>query len=114
MAPELDHGHPFSAAADIYSLGITAVEVLTGSRSVTALDGARIPLELREFIKRMSSPSPGNRPTAIEVVESMRHLVKLPDPPAESKRSGVGAALVGAGVGVVIAALLVGMLSSRK
>ncbi|MCB9893345.1 MAG: serine/threonine protein kinase [Planctomycetes bacterium] len=114
MAPELDHGHPFSAAADVYSLGITAVEVLTGSRSVTALGGARIPPELREYIKKMSSPSAGDRPTAVEVVESMRQFVKLPDPPAESKRSGAGAALVGAGVGVVIAALLIGLLSSRK
>lgn len=114
MAPELDHGYPFTAAADIYSLGITAVEVLTGSRSLSALDGARVPQELREYIKIMASPAPEVRPSAAHVVESMRHFVNLPDPPVESKRSGARAALVGAGVGVVIAALLVGLLSSRK
>jgi serine/threonine protein kinase len=114
MAPELDHGHPFSPAADIYSLGITAVEVLTGSRSAAALDGARIPQELREYIKIMASPAPEIRPSAAHVVESMRHFVKLPDPPAESKRTGAGTAIAGAGIGVVLLCLVAAFLGSRK
>ena len=63
IAPEVLTGAPFSQAADIYSLGISAVELLAGVRDISKLATTAVPASLRQMILSMVSPLPAQRPT---------------------------------------------------
>jgi serine/threonine protein kinase len=52
MAPELFAKQPYTSASDIYSLGITTCELLTGSRDLDSLSALAIPEPLRKLIQR--------------------------------------------------------------
>ncbi len=65
----------FSAAGDIWSLGVTMVEALTrqlpswpDSQSETALLPAALPAEFGEVVRRCLDRNPANRPTAAELI----------------------------------------------
>jgi len=64
MAPEILRGEPFTKTCDVYSLGVTGLELLVGARDParlrTRLD---IPQQLRELLFQMMSPLAAKRPT---------------------------------------------------
>ena len=67
MAPELSLGKTYSTECDVYSLGITGIELLTGVRNPAKLVGlVEIPQQLREVLLLMSHVRANYRPT-IEV-----------------------------------------------
>lgn len=67
MAPELRDGFPYDSRCDVYSLGITGIEILTGQRNRMALLRADIPSDLRNILWSMTSPDPSFRPSASSV-----------------------------------------------
>ncbi len=110
MAPEIRAGAPFLASADVYSLGITAVELLTGSQNPAAILSAPIPEDLRLLVRRMLAGIASERPGAAEVCDRLlavrRALVvappvmRQPVPSVGNRQSGLAdaigfAALVG-------------------
>jgi serine/threonine protein kinase len=71
IAPELLQGETFSAASDVFSLGVTMHELLAGERPHA---GQRIisgPVEMQNLIQRMIDPNPRNRPTIHETIAGM-------------------------------------------
>ena len=75
MAPELMYGAPYTASADIYSLGITAIELLTGAFDWNALQPVTLPSELYRLLLSMIDSDPGARPSAGEVAGTLQRLL---------------------------------------
>lgn len=95
----------FRAASDIYSLGITVVELLTGTRNVQSRISG--PPEFQTLIASMLCGDVDKRPTARETLQQVRTILRTPTAPqVEAPRSnGLGWLLAGAAV-VVGACLL--------
>ncbi|HNN93767.1 MAG TPA: protein kinase [Pseudomonadota bacterium] len=89
LAPELLHGaKQAQPAADVYSLGVMAIEVLTGSRptgrrllpvneqdlaaGLYTLRGLPLPPALQALLERAISASPDERPAATELAAALR------------------------------------------
>lgn len=86
VAPEIISGAAFEAAADIYSLGVTAIELLTGDRAPAALEPADCPESFRVTVKRMTSAIPAARPDTYALGAQLRALAELREPPAPARR----------------------------
>jgi serine/threonine protein kinase len=78
MAPELYVANPvFTRACDIYSLGMTGIELLTASREIDSLNSAWIfNSELKTLLLRMTRTNPAERPTALEVAQGIKLVEK--------------------------------------
>jgi serine/threonine protein kinase len=88
LSPEQVRGHEVTTSSDVYSLALTLLEALTGSRtyrgSPTEAALARltappvIPDSLsstwRELLEAMTNPDPGGRPSAEDVARTLRRL----------------------------------------
>ena len=72
MAPEVRGEGGAGARSDLYSLGITLCEMLTGERSIDALRVVDRPetAELRNVIEQLTSEDPGARPESARSVAS--------------------------------------------
>jgi serine/threonine protein kinase len=75
IAPELFGGARFHSSADVYSLGIVGVELLSGRTDVIALQTSAAPAPLIAVVLAMVSGLPQARPTAQAVVESLEVLL---------------------------------------
>ncbi|WP_437769001.1 serine/threonine-protein kinase [Sorangium sp. So ce764] len=118
MAPELfTPGAQFSAQADIYSLGVIGVELLTGNVAPASLEVAKAPTELKNLLKRMTSPWALIRPTTTDLIIELGRICEMqppapppPPPPSPPSRPAVsgggGLALLLLGIGGVAAAAL--------
>ncbi len=100
MAPELLSGSPYSPAADIYSLGMTGVCLLTGAPQAGRLPAAGCPPALKEILRAMIDPIPSARPTAGDVLADLRRFLVTPPVPRKApnqylKYVGYAAALAG-------------------
>ena len=91
MAPEQWIGDVVDGAVDIYALGITLFECLTGAppfdgdttellahkhlyQAAPALEGASIPAELSDLVARMLHKFPASRPTPEEVIAALTRI----------------------------------------
>lgn len=82
IAPELGYGAPFTAAADVYSLGVVGAELLTARLDGSALSAAAAPQGLRALLLSMLDYEPARRPKLQRVQETLEQLLKLPSAPA--------------------------------
>ena len=72
IAPELFNGSAFSAAADVFSFGVTCHELLIGVRPIPGQKVTRGPAELRNLIERMLTINPNMRPTINQIIFEMK------------------------------------------
>lgn len=97
FAPEIEEGDEYSASADIYSLGVTVVEVLTGERSTQHLGQVAMPQAMRTLIQAMLSKQPAARPTAAVIAHTLNKLLATPNTvasPAPPPEASDGASLL--------------------
>ena len=107
LSPEQARGAAPGWTADVYSLGLVALEALTGVRafegtmvesiSARLVSDPEIPAGIsaawRDLLSRMTARDPGVRPTALEVVESARAIEReLYAGAGEAVAGGSGAA----------------------
>jgi eukaryotic-like serine/threonine-protein kinase len=67
IAPEIIAGSPFTSQADIYSLGVTALELLTGKLRSPSLP--REQYRLAFLIRGMTSTDPKARPAITKIID---------------------------------------------
>ncbi len=80
IAPEVFNGTAgYHAGADIFSLGVVALELLTGGRVAAELDKAGIPPALRDLVREMLSPDTSKRPNVKAVARRLATIITLPD-----------------------------------
>lgn len=93
IAPELYASHAtFTAACDIYSLGITGIELLTGSKERDSINKAWIVnSELKRMLVRMTSVNPDERPSATEVALNVQAVERQHNAHAKTVLIGLGA-----------------------
>lgn len=93
--PALDQGYTYSWRSDIYALGISLRELLTGKRGRDIYAEFRAPIELRNLIDEMVRLIPQNRPTPREIYQKLQAFIKKPEPVAmETQPIGVGGLLL--------------------
>lgn len=64
IAPEVFAGSEFESACDVYSLGITGIELLTGTvKPLLLMKHQHLPVELRSTLLAMAGPLRAKRPT---------------------------------------------------
>lgn len=103
--PALDKGYAYTWRSDIYALGISLRELLTGNRSRDIYAEFRVPMELRNLIDEMIDPVPQNRPTPRRIYQTLQTFIQKPEPVAvEAQPIGVGG-LIAALAGVALVAL---------
>lgn len=90
IAPEVLQHAQFDQRADIYSLGVIALEFLTGARRIESLDTLQIPADLRHLVRRMLSSDPASRPSTQECFNELNRLVKEPSSPAPTRGESTG------------------------
>ncbi len=104
IAPEVLAGQPFTAAADIYSLGVVALELLTGSRAPGTVLPNTLPESLRRLVGQMLAVRPEGRPDAMTIARRLSDVLAAPvgptAPAPQAAFSGSGALMLLLGVGV--------------
>lgn len=123
IAPEVIMGEPFHPGADIFSLGIVAVELLTTRRDPDGLQQVDAPTGFLTLVRRMTSREMSQRPVVDEALGLLADLLRplrlsasvSPGPsapgssPAKSEapkgKGGLGAVALAVGVGAALAAI---------
>lgn len=78
MAPEIVSGGEYICAADIYSLGVTIIELLTGRRGNRISPSAEVPAALALLLNDMTDADQRRRPT-VEVIGARLYAVLKPE-----------------------------------
>ncbi len=76
MSPEAKAGANFSWESDIWSMGVTAWELLTGSRARKKLNSIRAPRSFLDLVQLMLSRDPDNRPPADSVIQEVLEILR--------------------------------------
>lgn len=96
MAPELYVPNPvFTPGCDIYSLGITGIELITGSRDPKSIHTLWINDDVKKLLLRMTSINPQERPDALTVVNTVRTIIKTYDENFKKVATVAGLGLLG-------------------
>ncbi|MDP2316543.1 MAG: serine/threonine-protein kinase [Pseudomonadota bacterium] len=111
MPPEVQRGGHWTPAGDIYSLGITGIEMLTGSRERAGLRSATCPVWLRDLLLQMTVAELRARPSIQQVGVTVRvnlapkqQVEHRPSPkPKEQTSSGWGWLLGGMAAATALA-----------
>jgi len=74
MAPEVLATGKFSAASDVFALGITGIELLTGSRDPSKLESAQVPSSLKKLLLEMVDTVSSRRPSISTAAAHLRGL----------------------------------------
>ncbi|MEK6287316.1 MAG: serine/threonine-protein kinase [Acidobacteriota bacterium] len=74
IAPELYCGSEFNPKCDIYSLGITGIELITGSKERDSITRPWISGEVKDLLIRMTSSKQEKRPDAEVVADTARTI----------------------------------------
>ena len=127
LAPELWRGGTRTPQTDVWALGVTFFEMVTGRRpfaarepgpladaireaqvgEMTAADGGPVPPAFEALVRRMLSPDPAHRPADADAVLAVLDATVVP-PTATSPRASRWRSRTVAGVAVGVAALLGG------
>ena len=76
MAREILSGGRHTPAADVYSLGITVIELLTGARDRRAALPPSVPPALAALLRRMADDDPLKRPSVRDISASLQALLQ--------------------------------------
>jgi serine/threonine protein kinase len=76
MAREVLAGGRHTPAADVYSLGLTVIELLTGVRDSRAIMPPAVPLALAALLRRMADDDPSKRPSIRDISASLQSLLR--------------------------------------
>lgn len=76
MAREVLSGGHHTPAADVYSLGITVIELLTGLRDNRAVLPPTLPTPLAALIRRMADDDPVKRPSIRDISSSLQNILR--------------------------------------
>jgi len=113
MSPEQRRGSDATPQVDIYSLGVTLFEMLTGElpsgMEVPSERTADCPPAVDALVKRMLAAPDRRFPTAISVREEIARVMAQPGGPSV-ERPGQTRKIV-AGIAIVVAVLLVGVFA---
>jgi serine/threonine protein kinase len=106
MAPELSFGVAFDSSCDVYSLGITGIELLTGSRTPASLTARHdLPTTLADLLRRMTDPDPAQRPGLAAIRRSLTDVAAAADVRAPQRLRGNWALAMLAAAGVAWATM---------
>jgi serine/threonine protein kinase len=79
-SPEVKKGTPCTPENDIYALGISLIELLTGFRQPGLIDiHLEVPVEFRNLLRQMVATNPKDRPTAEEIVLKLQKISRKPN-----------------------------------
>lgn len=76
MAREVPLGGAHTPAADVFSLGITVIELLTGVRDNRALLPPTVPLALAALVRSMVDDDPSGRPSIKDISASLQNILR--------------------------------------
>lgn len=79
MAPEILNYNSFSAKSDIYSIGITLIELMTGSKNRNSLDRIQIPEKFKKLVLSMTALHPDARPNINQVLWNVNDIMRTCD-----------------------------------
>lgn len=133
MAPEVleamlnpNHvSYQYEPSADVYSLGITALELLTGSTSLQELEKinkSKSPDGFVDLIKRMCSKKAIARPNTESIAKELSQLLAPPAAPKQITQTAqqarqpdnTGAVIAGIGLGALALIGLAALLDDKK
>ncbi len=121
IAPEVLKGSNFTPAADIYSLGMTALELLTGGFDLDALASTDAPSSIKKLIGRMIGQSRSERPAVDEVIQTLRGSFQPAEPPGQdtqegqdTKEASIWPWLLGIGVFVLTTAAVIAAVADNR
>ncbi len=86
IAPEVRMGEPFHPGADMYSLGIVALELLTMTRDPAALATTDAPAPFVSLVRRMAARDMSLRPRVDEALATLLNLLGPSEPPQDGPR----------------------------
>lgn len=88
MDPALNNGGPYTWRHDIYALGKSMRELLTGNTEKSWLIGVPGPAELGQLIDRMTDPNPLTRPNVQDIFQTLRGLINPKQVPGQESSGG--------------------------